>query len=85
MKNNRLITLREEKGLTQIQLAQKLGISQSMISLGERGEREFDDPMKVKIADFFGVTVQWLFFDQRYYNSQLKTNNPDDQPDKEVS
>lgn len=75
MENKRLAKLREERNLTQIQLAQEVGISQSMISLGERGEREFDDATKAELANFFGVTVQWLFFDQRYCKMQLKNNN----------
>ena len=76
MENKRLVKMREQKNLTQIQLAQIVGISQSMISLGERGEREFDDITKAKLASFFGVTVQWLFFDQRYCKMQLKNNDP---------
>lgn len=70
MKNERLVQLREKKGMTQAELANNIGISQSMISLAERGEREFDDVTKTQIAFFFGTTVQWLFFDQRYCKSQ---------------
>ncbi len=76
MENKRLVKMRERRNLTQIQLAQEVGISQSMISLGERGEREFDDITKAKLASFFGVTVQWLFFDQRYCKMQLKGGGP---------
>ena len=41
------------------------------------GKREFDDVTKAKLAKFFGVTVQWLFFDQRYCKMQSNPNNPD--------
>lgn len=77
LENKRLVKMREKLKLTQYQLATNVGISQSMVSLGERGEREFDDVTKAKLAKFFGVTVQWLFFDQRYCKMQSNPNNPD--------
>ena len=52
VKNLYLIELREERGLNQAQLADKLGISPSSMSAYELGTRIPRDEIKVKIADF---------------------------------
>jgi len=55
---------REKAGLTQIGLAHKVGCSQSMIALIEAGKREPKKQIKVKIALFLKVSVEWLFYEQ---------------------
>ena len=62
MANARLTTLREEKGLTKAELAEALGISPSAVSAYELGARIPRDEVKIKIAEFFGVSVLDLFF-----------------------
>lgn len=62
VKNLYLIELREERGLNQAQLADKLGISPSSMSAYELGTRIPRDEIKVKIAEFFGADVLELFF-----------------------
>ena len=47
--------LRESKLLSQSQLAEKLEVSKSSISMYERGKREPDFETMEKIADFFNV------------------------------
>ena len=62
MANVRLTTLREEKGLTKAELAEALNISPSAVSAYELGARIPRDDLKIKIAEFFGVSVLDLFF-----------------------
>lgn len=57
----RLTQLRKSKGLTQVQLAEKLGTSRSNIANYEAGVSvEPRDSMKRAIADYFGVTIDYL-------------------------
>lgn len=57
---DRLRALRERKGLTQVALADKLGVSKSAISMYERGERNPDFETLEIIADFFNVDMNYL-------------------------
>ena len=52
-----LKTLRKKNRITQHSLAEALHISQTSVSKYERGESEPDLEMVIKMADFFGVTV----------------------------
>ena len=56
----RLRDLRTQRGLSQIELAKKLGLSNSTISMYERGEREPDFETLDLIGDFFNVDVNYL-------------------------
>jgi len=56
----KLITLRKNAGLTQEQLAVKVGLSQQTISKYERGILEPDIETLNSFADFFEVTVDYL-------------------------
>jgi transcriptional regulator with XRE-family HTH domain len=56
----RLRKLREEKGDTQKQLARVLNVSESTIGMYERGEREPNFETLNKIANYFGVPVDYL-------------------------
>jgi DNA-binding XRE family transcriptional regulator len=66
MKNQRLIELRGKAELTQGQLADKIGVSQSMVARIEAGAREPRKQVKIELANFFHVTVEWLFYEQLY-------------------
>lgn len=59
--NNHLKALRQEHGLTQQELADKIGMSKSSINMYERGEREPGIETVKRIADFFNVDVDYLF------------------------
>ena len=59
MKTN-LQILREANGLTQRQISVDLGITQQAYSRYERGDREPDLEMLCKLADYYGVTVDYL-------------------------
>ena len=57
-----LIKLRIARGLNQKQAAQEIGISQSMLSALEQGYRSGSDATKIKIAKFYGQSVESIFF-----------------------
>ncbi|TYP56803.1 helix-turn-helix domain-containing protein [Thermosediminibacter litoriperuensis] len=60
MIGERIKSLREERKITQQELAQYLGVSQKTISNYEKGERSPDPETLKKIADYFDVTVDYL-------------------------
>lgn len=60
MFSNELIKLRKEKGLTQQELADKLGLSRSAIGMYEKGNREPNFETLELIADFFNVRMERL-------------------------
>lgn len=60
--NKTLIKLRIDRGLNQKEAADKIGISQSMLSALEQGYRSGSDATKIKIAKFYGKTVESIFF-----------------------
>ena len=49
--------LRKQNRITQRSLAEALHISQTSVSKYERGESAPDLEMVIKMADFFGVTI----------------------------
>lgn len=53
-------SLRNAAGLTQVEIAEKLGISRSTIGMYETGAREPDFETLEKIADFFNVDIDYL-------------------------
>ena len=57
---NILKTLRTDKHLSQQELATRLGISKSAVSMYEQGRREPDFDILNKIADIFQVDVHSL-------------------------
>lgn len=56
----KLADLRGERSQTEV--AAVLGISSAALSMYESGERVPRDEIKVKIASFYGVPVQDIFF-----------------------
>lgn len=58
--SERLRELRQNKGLSQSQLADALNISKSAISMYELGKREPDLETLEGIADFFNVDINYL-------------------------
>lgn len=56
----RLKELREERGLTQAEFAARVGIGTSTMTRYELGDREPTFPIARKIADYFGVTLDYL-------------------------
>ena len=60
MIGERLYDLRKEAGLTQDDLADILSVNKHSISSYERNINEPPDVIKIQIADYFGVSVDYL-------------------------
>jgi len=56
----RLRELRVEKGIGQVELAMKLGVSKGIISLWENNLREPTMSSLIALAKFFVVTIDYL-------------------------
>ena len=68
---NRLKEIRQEKKLSQKDIAKKLNISQQAISLYEKGDRELKLETWQKLADYFNVSVPYLQgMDQIWYQAE---------------
>lgn len=64
----RIITLRSKHGVTQTELGNAIGVGKTTISNYETGYSTPDAETLVKIADFFDVSLDYLF---------ARTNEPD--------
>ncbi|MDE7293417.1 MAG: helix-turn-helix domain-containing protein [Oscillospiraceae bacterium] len=56
----RIRDLREDRDLTQKQIAEYLMCDQSLYSKYERGEREVPLNIIIKLADFYNVNIDYL-------------------------
>nr|DAD93379.1 MAG TPA: helix-turn-helix XRE-family like protein [Siphoviridae sp. ctnjE5] len=63
-----LYQLRKEKGITQKELAQKLGISETAYRQKEKGQRAFKSDEMFIIADILGKDIGEIFSDSRTRN-----------------
>ena len=59
----RLMELRAGKRRKKV--ANELGISESALRMYETGQRIPRDEIKIKIADYYGLSVQEIFFDNQ--------------------
>ena len=67
MKNN-LKLLRKQKKLTQIGLQMHTGIEQALLSKFENGDRIPPTETLVRLADFYGVSIDYIL---------CRTDNPE--------
>ena len=58
--SERLVELRTEKGISQKVAALELGVSQALLSHYEKGIREFNMDFLCKVADYYGVTTDYI-------------------------
>lgn len=56
----RLASIRAERGFNQVDLAEKLGISQSLVSQYERGELRLNAAMIVELVRILGVSADQI-------------------------
>lgn len=56
----RLKELRKSKGWTQVQVATKMGLTDSVISFYERQERAPSPEVLIKFAELYGVSTDYL-------------------------
>lgn len=75
----RLKQLRENKGLTQAELAKLVDISASSIGMYEQGRREPSQEVLLQFADFFNVSVDYIL--GRDKSSTKASHSPKDQRD----
>ena len=68
-----LSSLRKSKGLTQYELAERLGFSRGQLANYEQGQREPDFESLQKIANFFDVSTDYLI--GRTDNKNSETTN----------
>ena len=64
---NRIRDLREDHDLSQQQLADRIGITQRKYSYLETGVQVLSDEILVKLADYYGVSIDYLL---------MQTDNP---------
>ena len=57
---NRLAKLRKKSGLSQQQFAKMIGVAQNTLSYWEQGTYDVDTESLQKIADYFGVSVDYI-------------------------
>ncbi|EIC30843.1 helix-turn-helix domain-containing protein [Methylomicrobium album] len=69
-----LVQARVASGLTQMQIAEKLGKPQSYISKYERGERRLDFPEFIELADILEIDVAGFVSDYRAALAPIKTH-----------
>lgn len=77
---NRIRYLRENRNITQRELANILNIANSTMSQYESDIRVPSDDIKIKIADYFHVTVDYLLG----CPSNTAQNQTEDFPDEKV-
>ena len=56
----RLKEIRKARGISQVKMAMDLNVSQNPVSRYETGAREADYAMLIRIADYFGVSIDYL-------------------------
>ena len=56
----RIRSLREDRDLTQKQIAQMLGMSQTGYSKYETGENDIPTAILIKLANFYGTSTDYL-------------------------
>jgi len=76
--SQRLKMLRQEAGLTQKELAEKLGVSRGTIGMYEIGQRDPDTETLRKLSDIFGVSIDYLLGKTDFRNSFI----PEDYKEK---
>ncbi|RPF47096.1 DNA-binding XRE family transcriptional regulator [Thermodesulfitimonas autotrophica] len=72
MPNRRIKTLRVLRRLTQREVAAAVGIAQSSYAMIESGRRYPRKHIAKRLAEFFGVTVDELFFAEDNHAAQYK-------------
>ena len=81
---NRLQKLRKEKGLSQEELAEKLGISRQAVSKWERAEASPDTDNLILLARLYGVSLDELLNTEES-DEELKSQQKDSSETKEES
>ena len=70
---NRIRKLRKEKNVSQVKLAEYLGVHETAISQWETGRTNPDLATAKKLAAYFGVTLDYLLAGEEFRNPTLPT------------
>lgn len=62
MKNENFVRLREAKHMTQVEVAEELGICKDYVNMIENNRRTPGFSLAKRIADLFDATVDEIFF-----------------------
>ena len=83
MEFNRIIKLlRKERGITQKQAAEDLGVSQALLSHYEKGIRECGLDCVVRVADYYNVSCDYLLGRSAERNGMMLTADELPNPEK---
>lgn len=81
---NRLFDLRKKRGLSQEELAEKLGVSRQAVSKWERSEASPDTDNLIALAKIYGLTLDQLIYGTEEPNDEKSDNeNEADSADDE--
>ena len=80
---NRLLEYRKKSGLSQEELAEKIGVSRQAVSKWERSEASPDTDNLILLAEVYGVTLDELLRGKDAVNAQSDTSNKNERPDFE--
>lgn len=69
--SEKLGNLRLKKNVSQSQVAESLGITKAAVSQYESGQRIPSDEVKIKLSNYYGVSVQDLFIPFKFTTSKL--------------
>ena len=56
----RLRELRKQKGVSQVEISKVIGVAQPTYSGWESGKFQIDDENKIKLADYFSVSIDYM-------------------------
>ena len=85
---NRLVKLRKEKGLSQEELAEKLGLSRQAVSKWERAESSPDTDNLICLARLYGISLDELLKtadDEKTIVDEQVKNEEEQQPENKSS
>lgn len=70
----KLILLKEQKNLTNKEMAEMLGITPIQYRKKEKGEVQFKLNEMVKLSEYFGKTMDEIFLPSKHQNGTLNEN-----------
>lgn len=76
---NRVRELRMERGVTQAQLAESLGVSRQTVNSIETEKYTPSLPLAIILARFFGTKVEGMFFDETDGDGSGRNEETDDE------
>ena len=68
--NNRLRVLRAERGWSQQDLAEQLGVSRQSVNAIETGKYDPSLPLAFRIAELFGLAIEQIFVSPTQHQSR---------------